>query len=205
MRIKFLTTAAMAGAMSLASIGHAANIDGRIGPGDDYGAPVTIDMNLSNMDGDDLGVVADGATIWREYVEEGAWVKKLDHLRGVMFAGGQIESVCGHRGLDDMFSVYIGLGDTAIGRAEFRLRDLLPARVSEDIINRKKRRGIEVVCRVDPGEQKISLSMKAVHDQAERAALKQQAAQQATSQKATLGDLLAEKLAAKESEQSSEE
>jgi small subunit ribosomal protein S1 len=62
-----------------------------------------------------------------------------------------------------------------------------------------------IVIRVDPGEQKISLSMKAVHDQAERAALKQQAAQQATSQKATLGDLLAEKLAAKESEQSSEE
>ncbi len=62
-----------------------------------------------------------------------------------------------------------------------------------------------IFIRVDPGEQKISLSMKAVHDQEERAALKQQAAQQATSQKATLGDLLAEKLAAKESEQSSEE
>ena len=62
-----------------------------------------------------------------------------------------------------------------------------------------------IVIRVDPAEQKISLSMKAVHDQAEREALKQQAAQQATSQKATLGDLLAEKLAQKESEQSSEE
>jgi small subunit ribosomal protein S1 len=61
-----------------------------------------------------------------------------------------------------------------------------------------------IVVRVDPAEQKISLSMKAVHDREEREALKQMAAQQSTSQKATLGDLLAEKLAEK-SEQSSEE
>ncbi len=61
-----------------------------------------------------------------------------------------------------------------------------------------------IVVRVDPAEQKISLSMKAVHDRDEREALKQMAAQQSTSQKATLGDLLAEKLAEK-SEQSSEE
>ncbi len=57
-----------------------------------------------------------------------------------------------------------------------------------------------IVVRVDPAEQKISLSMKAVHDKAEREALKQLAAQQSTSQKATLGDLLAEKLAAKTDE-----
>jgi len=81
---------------------------------------------------------------WRRYVENGTWVGKLDHLRGVMFAGGQIETIRGKNGLDDTFSVYIGLGDTAIGRAEFRLRDLLPDRVIEDIINRKKRRGIEI-------------------------------------------------------------
>jgi small subunit ribosomal protein S1 len=59
-----------------------------------------------------------------------------------------------------------------------------------------------IVVRVDPAEQKISLSMKAVHDQTERKALKEMAAQQSTSQKATLGDLLASKLAAKESEES---
>jgi hypothetical protein len=82
--------------------------------------------------------------IWKEYVEDGTWVSKLDHLRGVMFAGGQIETVAGKNGLDDMFSVYIGLGDTAIGRAEFKLRDLLPDRVIEDIIARKKRREIRI-------------------------------------------------------------
>ncbi|MBT3201594.1 MAG: hypothetical protein HN350_16955 [Phycisphaerales bacterium] len=82
--------------------------------------------------------------IWREYVEEGTWVKKLNHLRGVMFAGGQIESVQGKNGLDDMFSVYVGLGDTSIGRAEFKLRDLLPDRVVEDIINRKARRDVVI-------------------------------------------------------------
>jgi len=62
-----------------------------------------------------------------------------------------------------------------------------------------------IVMRVDPSEQKISLSMKAVHDKEQRAALKQLAAQQSASQKATLGDLLAEKLARKGSEESSEE
>jgi small subunit ribosomal protein S1 len=57
-----------------------------------------------------------------------------------------------------------------------------------------------IVVRVDPGEQKISLSMKAVHDKEERAALRQIAQQQSTSQKATLGDLLAGKLGKKSSE-----
>ncbi|MCP4379174.1 MAG: hypothetical protein GY794_23760 [bacterium] len=82
--------------------------------------------------------------VWKDYVEDGTWVSKLDHLRGVMFAGGQIESVQGKNGLDDMFSVYVGLGDTAIGRAEFRLRDLLPDRVIEDIINRHQRRDVQI-------------------------------------------------------------
>lgn len=51
-----------------------------------------------------------------------------------------------------------------------------------------------IVMRVDPGEQKISLSMKAVNDREERAALERIAREQSTSQRATLGDLLAEKL-----------
>jgi small subunit ribosomal protein S1 len=53
-----------------------------------------------------------------------------------------------------------------------------------------------LVVKVDANEQKISLSIRAVDDKAERAALKELAAQQASSQTTTLGDLLAEKLAA---------
>jgi len=51
-----------------------------------------------------------------------------------------------------------------------------------------------LVTRIDPGEQKISLSIKAVHDQQQRQALSELAAQQSRTQRSTLGDLLAEKL-----------
>ena len=51
-----------------------------------------------------------------------------------------------------------------------------------------------LIVKVDANEQKISLSIRAVNDKAERAALKQIAEQQSASQTTTLGDLLAEKL-----------
>ncbi|MBJ18000.1 MAG: 30S ribosomal protein S1 [Deltaproteobacteria bacterium] len=51
-----------------------------------------------------------------------------------------------------------------------------------------------LVVKVDANEQKISLSIRAVNDKAERAALKKIAEQQSVSQTTTLGDLLAEKL-----------
>ena len=51
-----------------------------------------------------------------------------------------------------------------------------------------------LVVKVDAQEQKISLSIRAVNDKAERAALKEIAEQQSASQTTTLGDLLAEKL-----------
>jgi small subunit ribosomal protein S1 len=54
-----------------------------------------------------------------------------------------------------------------------------------------------LVVKVDPSEQKISLSIRAVNDKAERKALQELAAQQSQSQTTTLGDLLAEKLAKK--------
>ena len=57
-----------------------------------------------------------------------------------------------------------------------------------------------IVTRVDPNEQKISLSIKAIHDQQTRQALSEQAAQQSKSQRSTLGDLLAEKLGRKTDE-----
>ncbi len=62
-----------------------------------------------------------------------------------------------------------------------------------------------LVTKVEPAEQKISLSIRAVDDKAERAALKKLAAEQSTSQTTTLGDLLKEKLAAKGGERAEEE
>jgi hypothetical protein len=46
----------------------------------------------------------------------------------------------GRDGLDDRFAFYAGAGDTAIGRAEFTIRDLLPDRVLEDILVRRAHR-----------------------------------------------------------------
>jgi small subunit ribosomal protein S1 len=58
-----------------------------------------------------------------------------------------------------------------------------------------------LVVKVDPAEQKVSLSIRAVGDKAERAALKELAVKESQSQTTTLGDLLAEKLAAKADEE----
>ncbi len=57
-----------------------------------------------------------------------------------------------------------------------------------------------LVMRVDPLEQKIALSVRAVANKEERKALKERAEQQAQTQTTTLGDLLAEKLAQKADE-----
>ncbi len=54
-----------------------------------------------------------------------------------------------------------------------------------------------LVTKVDPVEQKISLSIRAVDDKAERAALKKVAEQESATQTTTFGDLLKEKMAAK--------
>ncbi|HIF93222.1 MAG: 30S ribosomal protein S1 [Myxococcales bacterium] len=56
-----------------------------------------------------------------------------------------------------------------------------------------------LIVKVDANEQKISLSIRAVGDKVERAALKELAAQQSATQTTTLGDLLAEKLQAQQS------
>jgi len=58
-----------------------------------------------------------------------------------------------------------------------------------------------IVTKVDPVEQKISLSIRAVSDKEVRAALKEAAEQESRSQTATLGDLLAEKLASANKEE----
>ena len=61
-----------------------------------------------------------------------------------------------------------------------------------------------LVIKVDPLEQKISLSIRALTDKEQRVSLKKLAAQQATSQTTTLGDLLAEKLAQKVEDEESD-
>jgi len=62
-----------------------------------------------------------------------------------------------------------------------------------------------LVTKVDPREQKISLSIRALTDREQRDSLKKLAKQQATSQTTTLGDLLAEKMATKAEGQEGEE
>jgi len=57
-----------------------------------------------------------------------------------------------------------------------------------------------LVTRVDPVEQKISLSIRALTDREQRKTLERMAQQQATSQTTTLGDLLAGKLGQKSGE-----
>ena len=54
-----------------------------------------------------------------------------------------------------------------------------------------------LVTKVDPVEQKISLSIRALTDREQREALRRVAQQQAASQTTTLGDLIAGKLAQK--------
>jgi small subunit ribosomal protein S1 len=59
-----------------------------------------------------------------------------------------------------------------------------------------------LITRVDPVEQKISLSIRALTDREQRKSLEKLAAQQSARQATTLGDLLAEKLARKAEENS---
>ncbi len=82
--------------------------------------------------------ILDYDDVWKEYAEHGEWVSINKALGGVMFTGGQTEVVPGKNGLDDQFAAYVGLGDTAVALATFKLRDLLPQQVLDDIITRKQ-------------------------------------------------------------------
>jgi small subunit ribosomal protein S1 len=61
-----------------------------------------------------------------------------------------------------------------------------------------------LVTKVDPADQKISLSVRALSDREQRETLKRMAAQQAATQTTTFGDLLKEKLAAKDEPEAAE-
>ncbi|MFQ5418411.1 MAG: S1 RNA-binding domain-containing protein, partial [Myxococcota bacterium] len=62
-----------------------------------------------------------------------------------------------------------------------------------------------LITKVDPVEQKISLSIRALTDKEQRVAIKKLATQQSQSQATTLGDLLASKLAEKAQEEEGDE
>ena len=62
-----------------------------------------------------------------------------------------------------------------------------------------------LIVKVDPIEQKISLSIRALTDKEERAALKKVADQESSSQATTFGDLLKEKMAEKAGDSESED
>lgn len=94
--------------------------------------------------------VADYDDVWREYVEDGAWIRRMSHLLGVMFPGGQVSVEPDRNGLDDEFAFYTGVGDTATARATFRLRDLLPERVVADIQDRPQHRRTRVTMPAAP-------------------------------------------------------
>lgn len=81
--------------------------------------------------------------IWKEYTENGRWIKLISHLH-ILFAGGQVEVHQGRNNLDDEFTFYAGAGDTAIARAVFTIRDLLPDVVISDIMARKSHRACSV-------------------------------------------------------------
>lgn len=78
---------------------------------------------------------------WKAFCREGAWVSKLDHLRSVMFVGGQCPADPAKTGLDDRWYGYVGVGDTAIALSEFTLRDLIPEAAIEEIASGVDRPG----------------------------------------------------------------
>ncbi|MFP8880513.1 MAG: S1 RNA-binding domain-containing protein, partial [Myxococcota bacterium] len=62
-----------------------------------------------------------------------------------------------------------------------------------------------IITKVDPIEQKIALSIKALTDREQRDALKKLAVQQSQSQTSTLGDLLKQKLAERADDEDEDE
>jgi hypothetical protein len=80
---------------------------------------------------------------WSDYSRRGRWIKQTPHSY-IVFVGGQTPMVADKTGLDDTFNFYSGIGDTAIARGEFTIRNLLPDDVITDILNRAEHRNINV-------------------------------------------------------------
>ena len=81
--------------------------------------------------------VMESEDAWPEYSIHGEWVRNLDHLDLVTFAGGQIEKNPGKNGVLDEFVAYFGAGDTSVAYATFRLVDVVPPAVLKDICRLK--------------------------------------------------------------------
>ncbi len=77
--------------------------------------------------------------IWEEYTRHGRWIQAIPHCY-IAFAGGQTERVQGRNSENDLFTFFSGVGDTAIVRAEFTIRGLLPPDVLTDIQVQKSHR-----------------------------------------------------------------
>jgi multiple sugar transport system ATP-binding protein len=75
---------------------------------------------------------------WREYVENGPWVSKLDHLRGVMFPGGQVAKDPKKIDENSEFTFYTGVGDSAVARADFKMSDFLSEDELDNLRNYNK-------------------------------------------------------------------
>ncbi len=91
-------------------------------------------------------------------------------------------------------TIFDGMTEALRGsdRIEIRGFGSFQVKIREAREGRNPKTGEEVealVVRVDPSEQKIALSMRAIHDREERAAIERVASQSRT-QSATLGDLL---------------
>jgi len=91
------------------------------------------------------------------------------------------------------FGAFVRLADGIEGLVYTSELAAEPVAKPSDVVS-EGQRVKAIVTRVDPNEQKISLSIKAVHDKEQRQALAEIAAQQSRTQRSTLGDLLAEKL-----------
>ena len=77
-------------------------------------------------------ILDDEAEMWSEYSRYGRWIQSLTHSY-ITFVGGQTPVNPEQTGVDDLFTFYTGVGDTAICRGEFTLRELLPEKVLADI------------------------------------------------------------------------
>lgn len=87
------------------------------------------------------GPIFESDAQWQDSCRDGVWVSANDHLRSVMFVGGQVPADRKTPGLDDKWFAYVGTGDTAVGLAEFTLRELLPEKVIGDIADWADRGG----------------------------------------------------------------
>ena len=98
--------------------------------------------------------------IWKEYVQDGAWVSKLAHLRGVMFTGGQVAKNPDRITETDEFCFYTGVGDTAVAMADFKICDLMDEEEMNEVSNYRKNERNRKMLLVDENKFKLDDAVK---------------------------------------------